>query len=270
MTVSAAAARTRELIESYQGTGDSAARDQILSDYVPLVRSLCRRFLAAREPQEDLQQVGMIGLLNAVEKFDLDRGTSFSSLAIPEVLGAILNHLRDHSTLMKIPRTLRRNKLALDKASETLASSLGRWPTAVELSQACDLSEKEVRQATELAWMSEPQSLDAIPLDDDSDARASLIECLGTEDKGFDLSLDRLVLATALDTLPSREKTILRLRFYKELSQRQIAERIHVSQMHVSRLERSALRKLRDVLQRGSEVLGVRSEGSNPKLQVVS
>ena len=269
MTVSTAGAKTRELIESYQGNGDSAAREQIISDYVPLVRSLCRRFLAAREPQEDLEQVGMIGLLNAVEKFDLGRGTSFSSLAIPEILGAILNHLRDHSTLIKIPRTLRRNKLALDKVSESLASSLGRWPTAVELSQACDLSEKEVHQATELAWVSEPQSLDASPVSDDSNDRLSLMECLGAEDQGFDLSLDRLILATALDTLPPREKTILRLRFYKELSQRQIAERIHVSQMHVSRLERSALLKLRDVLQKSSEALGGRSQVSSSKLQAV-
>lgn len=270
MTISTAGAKTRALIESYQGTGDPAARDQVISDYVPLVRSLCRRFLAAREPQEDLEQVGMIGLLNAVEKFDLDRGTSFSSLAIPEVLGAILNHLRDHSTLIKIPRTLRRNKLALDKPSESMASSLGRWPTAVELSQACDLSEKEVDQATELAWASEARSLDTGPERDDSEASANLMEYLGAEDEGFDLSLDRLILATALDTLPAREKTVLKLRFYKELSQRQIAERIHVSQMHVSRLERSALRKLRDVLQKSSQTLGVRPEAARSELQVVS
>ena len=136
MTISTAREKPRTLIELYQVTGDSVARDQIVSDYVPLVRNLCRCFLAAREPQEDLGQVGMIGLLNAVEKFDLDRDTSFSSLAIPEVLGATLNHLRDHSTLIKIPRTLRRNKLALDKASESIVPFVGRWPTAVEFSHS--------------------------------------------------------------------------------------------------------------------------------------
>ena len=262
MAISAGAAKTRELIRHYQGTGDRSTREQIAVDYVPHVRSLCRRFLAAREPQEDLEQVGMIGLLHAIEKFDLDRGTSFSSLAIPEVLGAILNHLRDHSTLIKIPRTLRRNKLAIDKVSESLASSLGRWPTASELSEASDLTEREVVQAVEMAHTSEPQSLDAVPTGEDPGMAGCLAEHLGAEDGELELCLDKLTLATALDSLSSREKTILKLRFFKELSQRQIAERIHVSQMHVSRLERIALQKLREVLQKGSVAWGAQSSAA--------
>ena len=126
-----------------------------------------------------------------------------------------------------------------------------------ELSQACQLSEKEVRDAAELGRVWDPRSLDETLESEDTDDNVTLSEYLGSEDKEFDLSLDRLTLATALDTLPDREKTVLKLRFYKELSQRQIAERIQVSQMHVSRLERGALRKLRSVLQRGPTPLAV-------------
>jgi len=197
----------------------------------------------------------MIGLLNAIEKFDPERGTSFSSLAIPEVLGVILNYLRDHGSLIKIPRTLRRNKLTIDKIGESIASSLGRWPNVPELAGACDLTEKEILAATELGRIGDPRSLDESVETDDSDGSVSLSDYVGSVDTDFELSLDRLTLATALDTLPEREKTILQLRFYKSMSQRQIAERIEISQMHVSRLERAALQKLRGVLVKNSAAL---------------
>lgn len=246
---------TLKLLEAYRETSDPQARTQLVTNYVPLVRRLCRRFRTSREPQEDLFQIGMIGLLNAIEKFDPERGTSFSSLAIPEVLGAILNYLRDHGSLIKIPRTLRRNKLTIDKIGDSIASSLGRWPNVAELSEACDLTEQEILAATELGRIGDPRSLDESVETDDSDGSVSLSDYVGSVDVEFDLSLDRLTLATALDTLPEREKTILQLRFYKSMSQRQIAERIEISQMHVSRLERAALQKLRGVLQRNSAAL---------------
>ena len=255
------AARTLQLLLAYKQDGDARAREQLVSNYVPLVRSLCRRFCTSREPQEDLFQVGMIGLLNAIEKFDPGRGTSFASLTIPEVLGAILNYLRDHGSLMKVPRTIRRNKLAMDKVSETLAPSLGHWPTFAELARECELSEGEIREAAELARVGAPRSLDERLESDDTESSSTLSEQLGCEDEEFDLSLDRITLAAALDTLPTRERKILKLRFYKELSQRQIAERIAISQMHVSRLERAALHKLRVALQRSHAVPTVQDRG---------
>lgn len=262
------AAITLQLLEVYRKTGDGKAREKLVSNYVPLVRRLCRRFRTSREPQEDLFQIGMIGLLNAIEKFDPDRGASFSSLAIPEVLGAILNYLRDHGSLIKVPRTLRRNKLAIDKMSESLASSLGRWPTVEELAEACELSEENIHAATELGRIGDPRSLDENVESDDSDGSVTLAEYIGSVDDGFDLSLDRLTLATALDTLPPREKMILRLRFYKSMSQRQIAERIEISQMHVSRLERGALQKLRAVLQRSTAALNAPDSKGKLKAKV--
>ena len=124
--VTASRGEAIRLLKIYRETGDVSAREQLVANYVPLVRSLCRRFRTSREPQEDLVQVGMIGLLNAIEKYDPARGTSFSSLAIPEVMGAILNYLRDHGSLVRVPRDIRRNKLAMDKASDALAPTLGR------------------------------------------------------------------------------------------------------------------------------------------------
>ena len=267
--VNSSAKQTLKLLEAYRETSDPSAREQLVTNYVPLVRRLCRRFRTSREPQEDLFQIGMIGLLNAIEKFDPERGTSFSSLAIPEVLGAILNYLRDHGSLIKIPRTLRRNKLTLDKMAENLASSLGRWPSMVELSEACDLTEAEINAATELGRIGDPRSLDESVDSDDSEGSATLSEYVGSIDVEFDLSLDRLTLATALDTLPDREKNILQLRFYGGMSQRQIAEQIEISQMHVSRLERAALQKLRNVLQKNSAALNAPDvKPGRPKRQV--
>ena len=195
----------------------------------------------------------MIGLLNAIEKFDPGRDTSLSSLGIPEILGAILNYLRDQGSLIKVPGDIRRKKLAVDKMSESLASSIGHWPTVSELVSACDLTEAEVLEAAELSRIGDPRSLDQ-PLDTHgADGGFTLLECVGSEDLEYDLSLDRLTLAKALDTLPARERTILT---HKELSQRQIAEQIKISQMHVSRLERSALQKLRAVFERSGGLLG--------------
>ncbi len=256
-------AKTLELLESYRVMGDVGAREQLVANYVPLVRRLCRRFLTSREPQEDLFQTGMIGLLSAIAKFDPERGTSFSSLAIPEILGAILNYLRDHGSLIKVPRALRRNKLAIDRVAELMAPALGRWPTTAELAEACELTEREIHDATELGRIGDPRSLDEHLDNDASEGTATLAEYVGSVDSEFDLSLDRLTLATALDTLPAREKNILQLRFYKQLSQRQIAEQINISQMHVSRLERGALQKLRAVLLRNSVRMGPETELSS-------
>ena len=247
--VIATVSETHRLLAAYSEEGDSRAREQLVDNYVPLVRSLCRRFRRSRESQEDLFQIGVIGLLNAIEKFDPRYGTSFSSIAIPEVLGAILNYLRDHSSFLKVPRALRRNKLKVNRRSEMLAAHLGRWPTVAELVRECDLPENDIRAALEFARTGEPSSLDERLGASDVDGATTLSDLIGYEDGGFERSLDQMTLAAALNTLPLREKTIVTLRFYQEMSQKRIAERLDISQMHVSRLERSALLKLRLFMQ---------------------
>ena len=249
---------TLRLLAAYRESGDASMKATLVANYEPLVRRLCRKFSSSREPQDDLFQVGIIGLLNSIEKFDPQRGSSFSSLAIPEIMGAILNYLRDHGSLLKIPRGVRRNKLTMDRTSESMATTLGRWPSTAEIAEACDLTHDDAIEAAVLGRIGDPRSLDEALESDESADSFSLSEYVGYEDEGFDISLDRLTLATSLDTLPEREKLILQLRYYRALSQRQTAGIISISQMHVSRLERAALNKLRLVLQRSTSALAAR------------
>ena len=236
---------TARLLESYGNSRDPAAREQLVANYMPLVHNLARRFQRSKEPQEDLVQIGAIGLLRAIDKFDLRHRVKFASLAIPEILGAILNYLRDHGCLVKAPRTLRTNRIALEKASDTLAARLGRWPTVAELADKCDLSERDINEAREFARNGEPRSLDQCMGAEDGETSPTLSELVGSEESGYEAALDRMTLEAALRSLPLREKTIITLKFYRGMSQRQIAQRVHLSQMHVSRLERSALSRLR-------------------------
>ena len=224
-------------------------RAQIVSNYTPMVRNICRRYQSPNESPDDLLQIGMIGLLNAIEKFDPNYGASFTSVAIPEIRGILLNHFRDHGTLVKIPRSMRRNRLMNDKVATSLAVSLGHWPNDEELAQICDLSEDEVHKAKALSQGWNPRSLDEVVESGDGESRLPLSELLGSEDEGFDAVLDRLFLATALDTLADREKKILRFRILESMSRRQVAELVGISQMHVSRLERSALKQLKQAFQ---------------------
>ena len=200
--------------------------------------------------RDPLFQIGMIGLLNAIEKFDPNYGTSFVSLAIPKVLGAISNHLRDHGNLLKVPRPLVEHKMTVNKVAGLLACQLGHWPSVAELAEASGLSEGDVCEALTFGQTGEPRSLDAELEYEDMDRSVTLYEQVSRKEDEFGKLIDRMTLANALDHLPPRERLILQLRFYKDMSQRRIAERIGISQMHVSRLERKALRMLRGVLKR--------------------
>lgn len=241
---------TKQLLRAYRTQGDAAARDRILENYVPLVKRVCSRFRGSQEPQDDLLQVGMIGLLNAIEKFDPSYGTAFTSLAIPEVLGSILNYLRDHGSLLKVPRGLRKNKLTVYRVGEELTSWLGRSPTTAELALATSLTEREVTEAQRFGRTGEPRSLDAPVETLESGGSCTLADILGGDDDELEFSDDRLDLEDAMKSLTDRERSILLLRFHKSLSQRQAAKVIGISQMHVSRLERAALSKLRSVMDR--------------------
>ena len=247
--VSAAAVKTLQLLRVYRETRDLGVREQLVTSYMPLVRNMCNRFRRSREPQEDLFQVGIVGLLSAIEKFDPGHGASFSSLAIPVVQGAILNYLRDHGSLIKVPRALRQKRMAVDRASERLTAHLGRLPTVAELALECELTEKEVDATFQLAYTGEPRSLDESMETDDGEGTVKLSDLVGYEDERYNRSLRRMTVVAALDTLPVRERTILILRNYQSMSQRQIAQRMDISQMHVSRLERRALLKLRLYIQ---------------------
>jgi RNA polymerase sigma-B factor len=243
--VTVTADNTARLMESFVHHRDSGVRDRLVEGHMPLVRSIAWRFRLSREPQEDLVQVGVIGLLGAIDKFDPGRGVRFVSLAIPEVLGAMLNHLRDHGGLIKVSRTVRSNWVAVRKATDVLLTILGRWPTTAEVSEHCGLTAEEVSGAMVFARTGDPRSLDESISAGDDQAERVLLELLGQNEIDYEAALDRMILERAMAVLPLRERTIITLKFYQGMAQRQIGKRVHLSQMHVSRLERGALKKLR-------------------------
>ena len=233
------------LLDLWRESGDLAARDRLVSDHLPLVGRLCRRFAHVGEPLEDLVQVGTIGLLKAINKFDRLRGNHFVAFAVPVIVGEIKNYFRDHGWAVKMPRKLQQQKLAVDRTVAVLTQELGRVPTAPEIGRAAGFSTEEVYQTFEVERYGRPLSLDAEYHREDSQDPASIMDYLGSEDPDLEGLADKMDLKMALGCVDPREQTILYLKFYSGLSQTAIAQQLGISQMHVSRLQRNALSKLK-------------------------
>ena len=232
--------------EQCPGTSeDMSGRDRLVERYLPLVYRLCRTFIGSGEPPDDLAQVGMLGLLKAIEKFDPTRGVSFITYAVPVILGEIKNYLRDYGWTVKVPRKIQRHKLAVQRAVETLSQMFRRSPTVQEIAEATGLSQEEVFDTFEVTKYSRPLSLDIEYDSNGSGETSCLLDWVGSEDPRFERLSDRIDLANGLRFLGTREKTILYLKFYVGLSQTDIAKRLDISQMHVSRLQRNSLSKLK-------------------------
>ena len=236
---------TRQLFAQYQTEGVLEARDQIVEAHLDLVRRLCRRFAHTPEPQEDLVQVGCVGLLKAIEKFDLERGTGFVAFAIPEILGEVLNYFRDHGWAVKLPRKLQANKVLVARTSESLAQSWGRWPTVPELAAATTLTEEQVLEAMVAERNGTALSLDGEPEGEEGESAAPLMDSLGAPDPEFEACSRRILLEGPLAALDERERNIVYLSFHGDKTQTEIAHQLGISQMHVSRLLRRAIAKLR-------------------------
>ena len=233
--------KSEELLALYQETKERRFRDQLVKNHMSLVNRICRKFREAREPMEDLCQIGVVGLLNAIDKFDLSRGIAFTSFAYPNIMGEILNFFRDHGDLVKFSRQSRRRSINVNKMTETMVSSLGRWPTSKEISEVLDLTEKDVLEALKLHYIAhDPRSLN-----EPRGGEVSLIDTVSDVERGFDEALDSIVIDSLVSTLPERERIIIHLRFWRNYSWQQIAERLEISQMHASRLEKRALQSLR-------------------------
>lgn len=217
-------------------------RADLIPLHIPLVEHLVRRFLDRGEPHDDLLQVGTIGLINAIDRFDPDRGVEFSTYATPTIVGEIKRHFRDKGWAVRVPRRLQEMRAALSKATETLSHDLGRAPTVAELARKLEVSEDDVLEGLESASAYATISLDAGFDDTES---ASITDSLGFDDEALALVEDRATLRPLLEALPERERRIVMLRFFHNLTQSQIADEIGVSQMHVSRLLTRALVKLR-------------------------
>jgi RNA polymerase sigma-B factor len=211
--------------------------------YLALSRSLARRFASGGEPLEDLEQVAALALVKAVDGFDPDRGTAFSSYAVPCIAGAIKRHFRDCGWSVRVPRELQERAMRVHQLESELSGALGEAPTVGELAEATSLGAEEVLEARVAYRALHASSLDAPTQDADGDA-PSLIEAMGDDDDGYSTVLDRSALDSLLGDLDARDRAIIELYFREELTQSEIGERLGYSQMHISRLLRKAVGEL--------------------------
>ena len=244
--------RERELIAMLADLDEddprrASARDELVTMHLPLAAFLARRFRDRGEPLDDLTQVATIGLLKAVDRFEPDRGVEFSTFATPTMVGEIKRHFRDKGWAIRVPRRLQELRLSLSRATAELSQSTGRSPTVAELAAHLGITEDEVLEGMESAQAYSTLSLDAAT-SDGSDTGSTLAETLGDHDPQLGEVETRETLNPLLATLPVREQRILHMRFYENMTQAQIAERIGVSQMHVSRLLAKSLAQLRSGL----------------------
>jgi RNA polymerase sigma-B factor len=242
------------LLRRYHEDGDLQAREQLIEQYMSLVRSLARRYSYRGEQLEDLVQIGAIGLIKAIDRFDLDRGVELTTYATPNIIGEIKRHFRDKGWAVRVPRGLQELNVQLSRLVEQLTVQFSRSPTIPELAKAAGVEEEEVLEALESgrAYTSLSLSVGGGGGDDDD---LDPLESLGTEEHQYEVSEDRAVLAPGFKVLDERERTILQLRFFEGLTQSQIAQQVGISQMHVSRLIRRSLEKIRETIAADEESL---------------
>jgi RNA polymerase sigma-B factor len=252
-TAAEAARRTRtadrghakELFQRFTATKDPAIREELVGIHLPLVEYLARRFRNRGEPLEDLVQVGTIGLLKAIDRFDLDREVEFSTYATPTIVGELKRHFRDKGWAVRVPRRLQELNLSLTKVIAELSQEIGRSPTVPEIAKKMRLSEEEVLEGLDTSNAYAVVSLDAPAAGEDT---PSVSDHIGTEDDSLEALEYRAALGPIIAELPERERRILYLRFFRGMTQSQIAERLGISQMHVSRLLNRTLGVLRERL----------------------
>jgi RNA polymerase sigma-B factor len=237
----------RELLLRVRDQKDEAAREELITRYLPLVKSLARRFASRGQPVEDLVQVGSIGLIKAIDRFDLDRGVELSTYATPTIMGEIKRYFRDKGWAVKVPRALQDLNVRLNRVVEQLTVELRRSPTIAELAAAADVSEEEVVEALESGRAYSSVSIFSGGSNED-DESLELLDYLGSEEEAYEVFEQRRVLAPAVARLEPRERLILHLRFFEGMTQTQVAARIGISQMHVSRLIRKSIDNLRQYM----------------------
>ena len=238
------AADSQELFERWRRDRDREARDELIARFLPLARKLARRYVQSSEPYDDLVQVASLGLVKAVERFDPERGFAFTSFAVPTIVGELKRYFRDTGWAIHVDRGAQERARKINEARQAISARTGRPPRVDELAQYLELSEEEVLDGLQVAEAYGTVSLDA-PLAGEEDA--TRIESLGDEDERLGLVDDQTTIFAAAKHLPQREREILYLRFGEDLTQSEIAERVGVSQMQVSRLLRRSLHRLRQL-----------------------
>lgn len=234
----------RRLFMRYHRDGDVEARDELIHRCLPLARRLASRYQRSSEPLDDLLQVASIGLIKAVDRFDPTRGVAFSSFAVPSILGELKRHFRDHGWAARVPRPVQERVLKMHGATERLHRDLGRAPTASEIAVAIGESVEDVIEAQTAASAYDSVSLDAPLGRSDDGGSGTYADTVGAVDGRLELVEYRSVVDATIRALSERERTVLAMRFERDMTQSEIAEQVGLSQMHVSRVLRQTLRFL--------------------------
>ena len=242
----------RELAALWRNRDDASARAALVTRFMPLARSLARRYERSSESLDDLVQVASVGLVKAIDRFDPARGNAFASFAVPTILGELRRYFRDCCWDVHVPRGAQERTLRLEEAERRLTVDRGRAPSVAELAQYLEIDSEQVLDTMAASQAYGALSLDAPRSSTAGEPATTYAELLGEPDDRYALVEDRVTIARALEHIPARERTVLSLRFVEDLTQSEIAERIGVSQMQVSRLLRHALEQLR-ILTRASE-----------------
>jgi RNA polymerase sigma-B factor len=238
-----------ELLRRYHHDGDVAARQELIERHVGFVRRLAQRYARRGEQLEDLTQVGCVGLIKAIDRFDGSYGANLTTYAAPNILGEIKRHFRDRGWSVRVPREIQELNVKLTRIVDELSTKLGRSPSVEELAAATGSTREQVLEAMESSAAYSALSLSEGS--DPDDEGGGPMEVIGQDDEHYEQSEQRLTLATGIQRLPSRERAILHLRFFEGLTQSEIAERVGISQMHVSRLIRNSLDRIRRELEGG-------------------
>jgi RNA polymerase sigma-B factor len=234
----------RQLLRRWHEDGDRAAREELAERMLPLARSLARRYIGKGEPLDDLEQVASLGLLKAIDRFDVTRDVRFATFAVPTIAGELKRHFRDRGWMLRVPRDIQELSARVVRAREALTRELGRSPSVNEVAATLGAGVEQVLEAVRAADAYRMMSLDE-PLAEGAGA----LDAIGDEDGGYELAEHRVLLRCGLDRLGAREREIVRLRYYEGLTQREIARAVGVSQMHVSRLIRRSIDSMRDTIE---------------------
>jgi RNA polymerase sigma-B factor len=241
-----ALATEEQLLADYARTRDENAREELVRRFLPFARSLAMRYSGGIEPSDDLFQVASLGLVAALERYDPERGVPFAAFAGPTILGELRRHFRDRVWTLRVPRGLQESIRAVEGAITKLSHELERSPTVGEIAELLDVGEADVLEAFEAGAARRMVSLDRPTVSAEPGDEAPMAERIGREDPGFELVEDRAAIDAGSEVLDDTEREVLRLRFAEDLTQSKIAEQVGYSQMHVSRILRRALVKLRE------------------------
>ena len=238
-----------ELIKEFQLTQDEVAQEKLVMNYRDLVETLARKYSKGRMFHEDISQVGIIGLIGAIHRYDESFGKSFEAFAVPTIIGEIKRFLRDKTWSVHVPRRIKELGPKIKKTVEELTTNLQRSPKVHEIAEYLEVSEEEVLEAMEMGRSYQALSVDHSIEADSEGGTVTLLDIVGDVDQGFERVNQKLVLEKVLHVLTEREKSIIQFTYLDNLSQKDTGEKLGISQMHVSRLQRRAIKKLQEAIQ---------------------